>query len=297
LCWETTCNCKHHQAWMRDEYGCRKKPLATQAARQRQIRSSAASLFTLSPSLFFSCSVLFCSALVGYWFFCRFFFGSLLYPLYEEEEDDDETRNQFPALQCHPCIADLQCLCPLSLCLQLQVGGRAFVAEHKQNKGSLSLLSRARPRDKGSVCAPCDAKQGPFLLLRGSINKNNPLTSTFLLMSSRSTAQVIFTCPPPQQALALLKLPWFRGFRCWTVAADFLQANETAVATQRPLPLGLAQAAAHHAAATSAAASLLYPLLYCTELNWTEKEKKNKIASDSQFKNSAMWSTCEEESY
>jgi hypothetical protein len=114
-----------------------------------------------------------------------------------EEEDDDETRNQFAALQCHPCIADLQCLCPLSLCLQLQVGGRAFVAEHKQNKGSLSLLSRARPRDKGSVCAPCDAKQGPFLLLRGSINKNNPLTSTFLLMSSRSTAQVIFTCPPP----------------------------------------------------------------------------------------------------
>lgn len=177
--------------------------------------------------------------------------------MYEEEEDDDETRNQFPALQCHPCIADLQCLCPLSLCLQLQVGGRAFVAEHKQNKGSLSLLSCARPRDKGSVCAPCDAKQGPFLLLRGSINKNNPLTSTFLLMSSRSTAQVIFT------------LPWFRGFRCWTVAADFLQANETAVATQRPLPLGLAQAAAAlHAAATSAAAaSLLYPLLYCTELN------------------------------
>lgn len=102
---------------------------------------------------------------------------------------------------------------------------------------------RAQTKNKTKAHSVCDAKQGPFLflllllLLRGSINKNNPLTSTFLLMSSRSTAQVIFTHTPETSLHCTLlssPLPEFLGSVAgWTVAADFLQANETAVATQR----------------------------------------------------------------
>jgi hypothetical protein len=107
--------------WMKERNRLR---VATQTARRRQIRSSAALPLLFTPSLSLSLYIYiysfhapFCSGL-GYLFIFRLSFSFLSFsshfssPLHEEEE---ETRNQFPALQCHPCALRIGNLALLKL--------------------------------------------------------------------------------------------------------------------------------------------------------------------------------------
>lgn len=195
----------------------KKKPLVTQTAGQRQIRDPLLTLFLpcLSLSILFH-ALLF--SLLRIFVFFRFLFFPSNFPFasYDEEEDEDETprRNEFFC-----SIANSQCLCPLSLCLQVVGGGRTNVAEHKQNKGSLSLLSCGRPRDKRVSSRFCDARRRGSSLLRGSTRTTNPLTSTFSCHPPPPAGH-FHPSNPPQ---ALVELPLrctpvspgssFRGFR------------------------------------------------------------------------------------
>jgi hypothetical protein len=90
--WETSCKRYYTKGkrgrltWMKERNRLR---VATQTARRRQIRSSAALPLLFTPSLslsiyiFFSCAVLFWSRIFIYFspfFFLSFFFLSLLFP-------------------------------------------------------------------------------------------------------------------------------------------------------------------------------------------------------------------------
>lgn len=245
----------------------KKKPLVTQTAGQRQIRDPLLTLFLpcLPVSLSLSILFMFCSSLfLGYFFF---FPSNFSFASYAEEEEETPSRNEFPC-----SIANSQCLCPLSLCLQVVGGGRTNVAEHhKQNKGSLSLLSCASPRDKGVSSRFCDAR----LLLVAWINKNNSLTSTFSCHPPPPAGQpapMSFSPIHPRLSwnfpcAALQSSPWFLLPWVPPLAGLLPQISRepTKLLLQRPpLLLGLAQAkrqgsAAHHAAATSAR-SFITPL-------------------------------------
>jgi hypothetical protein len=125
--WETSCKRYYTKGkrgrltWMKERNRLR---VATQTARRRQIRSSAALPLLFTPSLSLSLYIYiysfhapFCSGL-GYLFIFRLSFSFLSFsshfssPLHEEEE---ETRNQFPALQCHPCALRIGNLALLKL--------------------------------------------------------------------------------------------------------------------------------------------------------------------------------------
>lgn len=187
-------------------------------------------------------------------------------------------------------------------------GRRTNVAEHhKQNKGSLSLLSCASPRDKGVSSRFCDAR----LLLVAWINKNNPLTSTFSCHPPPPAGQPApMSFSPihhPQPArlswnfpcAALQSSPWFLLPWVPPLAGLLPQISRepTKLLLQRPpLLLGLAQAkrqAAHHAAATSAR-SFITPL---QSRYWTVpgRTKRTPSAADSRTVRRRDRHACEEE--
>ena len=122
--------------------------------------------------------------------------------------------------------------------------------------------------------------KAPSCCVDGSINKNNPLTLTFLLMSSRSIAQVIFTHPAPAPAGSpetslhcTLSCPGFLG----SVAGllPLISCKPTKLLLQRQRPLAVRTCAS---STTSRCRQLPHffthycTVLYWTELNWKKKE-------------------------